>query len=112
MRYSASLVIVALFGFFLYHNLQPKPVNTSKEGLVLESILSTVQAVHLDPKPIDDTFSETLFDDFIKKLDPSKIFLTKKEFEDLQKSKFLIDDQVNARTFEFFEKSILLSEKV
>lgn len=111
MRYSASLVIVALFGFFLYHNLQPKPVNTSKEGLVLESILSTVQAVHLDPKPIDDTFSETLFDDFIKKLDPSKIFLTKKEFEDLQKSKFLIDDQVNARTFEFFEKSILLSEK-
>ncbi|MBK8623373.1 MAG: carboxy terminal-processing peptidase [Saprospiraceae bacterium] len=110
MRYSASLIIVALFGFFMYKAAQPKIINPSKEGLVLESIISTIQAVHLNPKPIDDTFSKTVFDDFIKKLDPSKIFFIKKEFVELQKFEMLVDDQVNARNFDFFDKSFLLSE--
>jgi carboxyl-terminal processing protease len=110
MRYSASLIIVALFGFFMYKAAQPKIINPSKEGLVLESIISTIQAVHLNPKPIDDTFSKTVFDDFIKKLDPSKIFFIKKEFVELQKFEMLVDDQVNARNFDFFDKAFLLSE--
>ncbi|MFZ1704555.1 MAG: carboxy terminal-processing peptidase [Saprospiraceae bacterium] len=110
MRYSASLIIVALFGMFLYKTIQPTPINPTKDGLVLESILTTIQAVHLNPKPIDDQFSKTVFDDFLKKLDASKIFFTLKEYEELKKFEYLIDDQVNQRSFDFFDKTIEISE--
>ena len=110
MRYSASLLIVALFGFFLFKWQQPNFQNPTKEGLVLESILATIEAVHLNPKPIDDQFSKTVFEDFLKKLDPSKIFLTQREYDELKKYELLVDDNVNNRNFEFFEKAIVLSE--
>lgn len=110
MRYSASLLIVAFFGFFIYKASQPTITNPTKEGLVLESILNTIQAVHLNPKPIDDEFSKVVFRDFMEKLDPSKIFFTQKEYDELKPFADLIDDNVNARSFDFFEKAILLSE--
>lgn len=110
MRYSASLLIVALFGFFMYKATLPTITNPTKEGLVLESILNTIQAVHMNPKPIDDQFSKVVFEDFMEKLDPSKIFFTQKEYDELKPFIDKIDDNVNARTFDFFEKAIVLSE--
>jgi len=110
MRYSSSVLIVALFGFLVFKMTKPEIVYSEKESLILQSIIGAVQAGHFAPKEIDNDFSKAVFKSYMEKTDGSKRFFTLSEYKELKKSELLLDDQVNNRSFEFFDASIPVIE--
>ena len=109
MAYRSSILLVALFGLFFYtKNRNTTIENPSKEALILQGIMQSVEYVHYNPKPIDDAFSKAVYHSYLERLDVSKRFLTKEDVEKLEKYETLIDDQVNQRDFTFFNASLPL----
>jgi carboxyl-terminal processing protease len=111
MIFRSSLLVAALFGVYFYTNLpnQQQPVN-DKEALILQGLMQTIEYVHFSPKKVDDDLSKTVYKSYLERLDNSKRFLTQQDIKKLQAYELAIDEQVNARTFEFFNTSLPLLE--
>ena len=82
-----------------------------KEALILHGVINLINQIHVNPKPIDDTFSAEVFDTYLERVDNGKRFLTQDEMNQLSTYKTQIDNQVNDRTLEFFDLSYELVEK-
>ena len=102
MYFRSSIIIVGLFGFLFFKMYAPPTVNPEKEALILQGIIQSVESVHFGPKPIDDNFSKFVYKTYLERLDNGKRFLTQKDIDQLKKYELQIDDQVNKRSFEFF----------
>jgi carboxyl-terminal processing protease len=108
MIFRSSVVVAALFGVFFYNMKTQTPPPNDKEALILEGLMQTIEYVHFGPKKVDDDFSKTVYNTFLKRIDNQKRFLTQKEVDKLAAYQLKIDDQVNARTFEFFNTALPL----
>lgn len=106
MIFRSSLVITALFGLFLVKNYKQTPPVVDKEALTLQGIMETTKYVHLSPKTIDNSFSAFVYKTYLDRIDSQKRFLTQQDIDKLKMHELQIDDQVNARTFEFFNASL------
>ncbi|MEZ4909357.1 MAG: carboxy terminal-processing peptidase [Saprospiraceae bacterium] len=107
MAYRSSIILVALFGLLFYtKSKETNLVDPNKEALILQGILQSVEYVHYNPKPIDDVFSQAVYNSYLERLDISKRFLTQEDLATLEKYRLLIDDQVNQRDFEFFNLTL------
>lgn len=107
MIYRSSILLVVLFGMFFYtKNKALDTIDPNKEALILQGLVQSIEYVHYNPKPIDDEFSKSVYDTYLKRLDISKRFFTQKDMDALSQFKTSIDDQVNARTFEFFNATL------
>ena len=62
--------------------------------VIAKDIVETTKKFHYSPQSINDSFSERVFNSFIENVDPSKLYLSKNDFETLQKYKFQFDDLV------------------
>ena len=65
-----------------------------KEKIILTNILDKIQTYHFDPKPIDDKFSQEVFDLYINRLDPAKQFFIQDDINKLKEYELLLDDQL------------------
>jgi len=93
-----SLFIIALLSTLGFKVFGPTEAPyEEREALILDGVIKYIEQIHVNPKPIDDTFSAEVFDTYLDRIDAGKRFLTAEEIEQLAKSKLLIDDQVNAR---------------
>ena len=81
-----------------------------REALILDGVIKYIEQIHVNPKPIDDEFSKEVFDTYLDRIDGGKRFLTSEEVEKLKVNELLIDDQVNARTLQFFDESMVYIE--
>jgi carboxyl-terminal processing protease len=106
MIFRSSLVITALFGLFLVKNYNQQPPVNDKEALILQGIVETTKYVHLNPKPIDNTFSSFVYKTFLERIDSQKRFLTQQDIDKLKAYELQIDEQINARSFDFFNASL------
>jgi carboxyl-terminal processing protease len=70
---------------------------------LLEMITSVLKQGHYDPPKIDDAFSKKVYGNVLDKVDNDKRFFTKEDLKKLSKYEKLIDDQVNAGSYEFFD---------
>ncbi|MBL0023684.1 MAG: carboxy terminal-processing peptidase [Saprospiraceae bacterium] len=104
----SSLVIAVLFGLFMVKSYNPGPPVNDKEAMVLQGIIETIKYVHLKPKEIDNTFSAMVYKTYLERIDGQKRFLTQEDLNKLKNFELLIDDEVNNRTFEFFNASLPL----
>ncbi|MBK8517826.1 MAG: carboxy terminal-processing peptidase [Saprospiraceae bacterium] len=104
----SSLVIAVLFGLFMVKSYNPAPPVNDKEAMVLQGIIETIKYVHLKPKEIDNTFSAMVYKTYLERIDGQKRFLTQEDLNKLKNFELLIDDEVNNRTFEFFNASLPL----
>lgn len=111
MHFRSSIIIAGLFAFLFFRMYSPAPVISDKESLILQGILSSIESVHFNPKPIDDNFSKHVYKTYLERIDNGKRFLTQKDINQLKKYELQIDDQVNQRSFEFFNESLPLLEK-
>jgi len=110
MVFRSSVVIAALCGLYFFNQGQPTvPVN-DKEALILQGLMQTIEYVHFAPKKVNDEMSKTVFKTYLDRLDGYKRYLTQKDIDQLKKQEYLVDDQINARTFEFFNASLPLLE--
>ncbi len=96
-----SAVVFLSFGS-LFGSVDP----AEKEKAILDSVLKFLELLHIQPKDINDEFSKTLHKTYLESLDPGKRFLLAAEIEQLNRFELLIDDQINERSFDYFDASI------
>lgn len=73
-----------------------------KDKLLVQVITYVLQQGHFDPIELDDTFSESLFDNYLERLDPNKRFFYESDFKEFEKFKTTIDDQLKVSDITFF----------
>ena len=95
----ASGIISIVIFFQLSVNKFDDP---NKDKLLVELISVVLDRLHYDPKIIDDDFSKSVYDDYIKAIDPQKRFLLKSDIEKFDQYQFLIDDQIKSSSTDFF----------
>ncbi|GAB5539892.1 MAG: carboxy terminal-processing peptidase [Salibacteraceae bacterium] len=77
----------------------------SKDKLLLNVLIKSLENSHYEPKSVNDEFSEGAFGLYLERLDFSKRFLLKQDVEKLRAYEHLIDDQLNAQEFKLFDES-------
>ena len=95
----ASGIISVIVFFELSANKFDDP---NKDKLLVELVSVVLDRLHYDPKIIDDDFSKSVYDDYIKAIDPQKRFLLKSDIEKFDQYKLLIDDQIKSSSIDFF----------
>ena len=95
----ASGIISVIIFFELSANKFDDP---NKDKLLVELVSVVLDRLHYDPKIIDDDFSKSVYDDYIKAIDPQKRFLLKSDIEKFDQYKLLIDDQIKSSSIDFF----------
>jgi carboxyl-terminal processing protease len=58
-----------------------KEVSTARKA---STLIKTIQKYHYKPRPVDDSLSSLIFDQFLKALDPYGCFFTKEIVKDLE----------------------------
>lgn len=95
--------LIILFGLLaaLAANGQHKARNIQPEIYSLKALLA---ANHIQPRTIDDAFSENLFEKFIEDMDPHKLFFTQEDIAWLGSHRKLLDDEIEGRGKGFFPR--------
>ena len=76
--------------------------NDAKTCEILSKINALIQREHINPKPVDDSLSVYVFDNFIDGLDPSRNIFFKSEYDSLSKKyRTNIDDLIKNKDCSF-----------
>jgi len=112
-NYKFFIVIMVLaagfFSFRWYDRI--KQQNLKREQTILSSMLYILENYHYSPKTLDDEFSQQLFKEYIKRLDPSKRYFLQEDIDTLARYRYDLDDQIREMRFDFFNKSFELLMK-
>jgi carboxyl-terminal processing protease len=117
MKLKSSLVLFSFIGIagiaFLVNRTQPVSTdpNPQKEAALIQALLQGLANLHFQPKAIDDQFSKEVYNLYLKDIDNGKRFYNKADIDQLKGFETKLDDQANAGTFEFFNRSVELMEK-
>lgn len=101
-------VILVLTGasFFIAFKSQGKSENEDNPKLRYSKILRNVGVLleggHVSPKKIDDSFSKTVFNEFIDDLDGDKKVFLQSDIDELKKYEALIDDEIHGAPLQSF----------
>jgi carboxyl-terminal processing protease len=97
--FNLSLVLVLLITLASYTFCHRE----DKDQILLLLITNTLEQYHYSPKDLNDSFSESVFNEYIKNLDFSKRFFTKEDIGKFEVYKAKIDDQIAAGNVEFYK---------
>ncbi|MFN8320652.1 MAG: carboxy terminal-processing peptidase [Saprospiraceae bacterium] len=111
MIYKSSVVVALILGFVGFKSLQPSITGNDKESLIISAMLQYVENVHYSPKPIDDQLSKFVFKTYLERVDAGKRYFTQADIDQLKQYETQIDDQINQRTFDFFNQSMTILDK-
>ncbi len=100
-----NLLIIMFLGILMSFNL----LDDDKDKILIKILNQTLQTAHFKQVDVNDDFSAKVFDFYIKQLDYNKRFFTQQDITDLEKYKYLIDDQINSESLEFFN---VVSQKI
>lgn len=111
MKFRFVLFSGLLAAGLLFVAFYPPVNNSEKEAVLIQTINTFLSRFHYSPQNIDDQFSEKAFDIYINRLDGGRRWLTAQDYAELESYKDLIDDQSNAGSYEFFDKSVELVQQ-
>lgn len=80
--------------------------DSDKDQVLIELITYVIEQGHFDMREIDDEFSQSVFKDYIKGLDPIKRHFLKSDFEEFEAFKTQIDDQIKNKNLIFFDLTV------
>src|SRR5690606_35490244 len=114
---------VRVFFFFLITGLlatnRSHSQSTAEFQKEAKLLITTIKNKHYSPRPIDDQFSENLFEDFINTLDPNQIYFREEDIKTLGAYKTLLDDELSGGSWTFlpkatdlFKQRLLAAEKL
>lgn len=98
------LVLVGL-GFVAFY---PPVDDEQKEAILIQTILAGLDQLHYAPRVIDDLFSEQVYDMYIDRIDGGRRWLTQENMAELEPYRNMLDDEIRAGTFQFFNRSVEL----
>ena len=100
-NYKIVLPIMLLAGLLLSFSIKNNP-DPEKDKVLLGLIRYALTQGHYQPQDINDQFSEKVFNDFIKALDPTKRFFTQADIDQFSAYKDKIDDQIKTEDLTFY----------
>ena len=100
MRLS-GLFVVIIFSMILIGSSSFDLENPDKDKLLIEVISYVMQRGHYDPKDIDNSFSEHVFDNFIQGIDGQHRFFLQSDINNLKRFRYEIDDQIKRADISF-----------
>jgi len=104
MKNNFKILFLAVFVAVASCSFTTKEFNDpDKDKLLLDLISYVIQKGHYDAKDIDDTFSASVHDNFIKGLDPLKRYFLASDIAEFSKYKTEIDDQIKNKDLSFFD---------
>ncbi len=114
MKFKTSLAlfsIVGIVGIALLVKYNPfdnggPQSSPERDAALIRTISQVLSRGHFQPKEIDDTFSKSVYNLYLKEVDGSKRFLTQADIDQLKPFELLLDDQTRAGTFQFFDISV------
>jgi carboxyl-terminal processing protease len=112
MKLARKSIIIALLTVSLTLLFSYTKVNQNKkEEVLIGELFELLNAFHVSPEKIDDSFSEKAFDLYIKRLDFDKMFFTQEDMAVLETYKKGIDDEINNHTFNLLNLSTEIIDK-
>lgn len=96
------LPIAVLFWMSLTAVAQPSR-NYREEAQDMKNIFLQL---HVAPPSLDNVYSAWLFDHFLQKLDPDKIYFTQEEIRQLETYRVKLDDEINGTAWQFLPATI------
>ncbi len=100
-NYKIFIPLVLVAGILLSFKFQNEP-DPIKDKTILQVLTYILTEGHYQPKPIDDQFSEGIYNEFIETLDPSKHYFYQSDIHEFEKFKNKIDDQILSNDLSFF----------
>jgi len=76
--------------------------NDDKDKLLLDLITYVLERAHFEPRDINDSFSESVYEDFLDIIDPTKRYFLESDIKEFEQYKFQIDDQIRNTEVDFF----------
>ncbi len=83
----------------------PKPAPADRETALLQSLMTALSQLHFSPQTMDDEFSKKVYKLYLDRVDAGRRFYTQADVDKLKPSETLLDDQIKAYDFTFFNKS-------
>ncbi|WP_410878334.1 carboxy terminal-processing peptidase [Myroides sp. DW712] len=74
-----------------------------KDQLLLELVTYLMERTHYDPPKLDDKFSQQVYKEYIKALDPMKRYFLQSDLDEFSKYELLIDDMIQLKELSFFD---------
>ena len=106
-----SVIAAALFlnnRFQLFSNGEPNP---KKEARLIQTVLEGVNRLHFNPRPVDDLFSQDVFNLYLENVDGYKRMFTEEDMRLFRPFEKQLDNQATAGTFDFFNISLAQYDK-
>ncbi|OWY24204.1 tail-specific protease [Sphingobacteriales bacterium UPWRP_1] len=98
-------IITGVFVFGHSQESQNPPLPEKGEA-ILRVMMQDLASEHYEPLPINNEFSERVYNLYLDDLDPTKRFLLQSDVAELEKYKTKIDNQILDVSFEFLNLSV------
>ena len=108
MKFKGPLFFSFLLASLLFAAFYRPVDNSEKEALLIHSILDGLNRYHYSPKEVDDSFSETLFNLYLDRIDGGRRWLTQADLKALDDYKLDLDDEAANGSYEYFDLSLQL----
>ncbi len=102
------VAVIALISITLLYSFCKR---SEKDEVIKEMSLYLLKKEHFSPPEINDQFSEKVFSAYLKRLDPTKQFLTQEDIRQMSAYKTKIDDEINNNSYELYKLSSSLLNK-
>ena len=97
-----GLFVISISALILFGSSSGYLDNPDKDKLLIEVITYVMQRGHYDPKDIDDTFSEHVFNNYIQGIDGQHRFFLQSDINNFERYNNEIDDQIRVADVSFF----------
>ena len=90
--------IVYLRRLFIFFFLLRSQSSVQQKAIVVKRM---IEKNHLSPRPVDDSFSLSMFNNIIRSADPGQRLFTNAEYKTLSAYRFALDDELQERVGHF-----------
>lgn len=73
-----------------------------KMQTIMVSVKNTLSYLHYSPKPINDAFSQNVYDKYMENIDPAKRYFLQSDVDEFSKHQTKLDDYLNKGDLAFF----------
>jgi carboxyl-terminal processing protease len=101
-----ALIVTALAVFFSFRYMggEGEESNETENKTILNTVMAVLEQGHFAPRPIDDAFSQSVYDKTLENLDYEKKFFLQSDVDALNNYRNKIDDEIKDNSLEFFDK--------
>ncbi|MGG5576449.1 carboxy terminal-processing peptidase [Myroides sp. C15-4] len=102
-NYKVIILLLAVSAALWSFRSKKETEDPEKDQLLLELVTYLMERTHYDPPKLDDNFSQQVYTEYIKALDPMKRYFLQSDIDEFSKYELLIDDMIQLKELSFFD---------